>query len=369
MADAQRNSLLNQIESAQNALDRESKSGFGPRSKAAADHLDRLNSQLRQLDATRRDNDPRQRAIKLGINVGAPVVGMTGGALLAKGIEKRHAATMGVRAAQAKALGAEARKLLKRVPSSGAASPLIKSKLGAIAATASKLNLSRIKGPLGLTTAGLLLAEGAFSRFVLANQVQSEQGKEALRAVGTASAFAATSLIGKRLVANATPKVLPAARDLAAISTAGRLAGVGKLAGGASRLLIAGASKVALPLAVAAAAYSAYQGYRRDGVRGAAVGAADSFTLGLFSSAVKAAGYGSYIGARPSQTASARLSLSRSAAARSARAQRTSATLSGARASIRSDGMTAAYSAVRRVGNKSVRVSVRSYRTPTRGRA
>ncbi len=47
--------------------------------------------------------------------------------------------------------------------------------------------------------------------------------------------------------------------------------------------LVNGLSRVALPILAARAAYNAYQGYQKDGVRGAVLGAADAATFGLAS--------------------------------------------------------------------------------------
>lgn len=158
--------------------------------------------------------------------------------------------------------------------------PAGKNKLRAIVQTAEKLGLGKVKGPVGVATAGLLLTEGLISRSVLAPQVDNEYAKEALRSVGTASVFAATSLIGERMIQNATQKTLPSAASLASINEA-RLAskktprgGVHKLSVQASKgglatwaLKLVGktALRVATPVVVGVAAAAAFSKSSRAG--------------------------------------------------------------------------------------------------------
>jgi len=70
-----------------------------------------------------------------------------------------------------------------------------------------------------------------------------------------------------------------AAKTHAPVTQAGRKAvsmGLGRFA----RVALGVAGKVALPLQVASTAYSAYEGYQREGLKGAAVDAGDSLTFG-----------------------------------------------------------------------------------------
>lgn len=83
---------------------------------------------------------------------------------------------------------------------------------------------------------------------------------------------AAESLMNKHLMGEVS-----LSRGLAA-KTTGRVS-----AAALGRAALGVASKAALPLTAAFAAYEAYQGYQKDGVRGAAMGAADSLTFGAAS--------------------------------------------------------------------------------------
>ncbi len=163
---------------------------------------------------------PYDRARALGLNIGAMVAGATIGGKLAKGIEQKHAAGVTAANKQLAAVAKEARGLMK----SAKPSPVALAKLAAVVSTADGMRLAKRPAALGLTTAGMLLAEGGFARFVLAPGAEGP-AKEVLQAAGTASAFAATSLIGKRLLANATTPNLPAARDVAAVDAARKFLG------------------------------------------------------------------------------------------------------------------------------------------------
>src|SRR5690606_8076449 len=119
----------------------------------------------------------------------------------------------------------------------------------------------------GIGMAGILLAEGALARFVIAPQVKNETAREVISGAGSAFGFAATTMLAKRAIANATPKAVPMAAHMAAVETARRMPGVAAAAAafkpppamgtGARALSVAArvASRAALPLMVAGAAY------------------------------------------------------------------------------------------------------------------
>jgi hypothetical protein len=219
-----------------------------------------------------------ERAWQLGVNVVMPLAGVAVGHKVAKSIEKRHIAALAAKAKQVQSLGNSASKLLaSKMPRQ-----LMKSKLAGIVSTADKLQLSKVRGPVGLVPAALLLGEGAFSRFVLAKQVENESAREALRAVGTASAFAATNLVGERMIQNRTLAKVPQSTAFAAIEAARAKAGPVAAAVGPSKLRVALGlgGKIALPLTAAMAAYAAYEGYKKEGLKGAGMGVADSLTFG-----------------------------------------------------------------------------------------
>ena len=164
---------------------------------------------------------PVERAYQLGINVGAPVAGYVAGVQLAKNIGAKHAAGVAAANKQLKALGTQ---IARTIPKTGMPKPATIAKLTGMVQSADVLRLASRPTALGLATAGLVLAEGGVARFVLAPQAgDNKVAKEALGAVGTASIFAATTLVGKRLIANATTTALPDAKAVAAVETARKL--------------------------------------------------------------------------------------------------------------------------------------------------
>lgn len=230
-------------------------------------------------------NDPLQRAYHIGLNVTAPVVGMVAGHKIAKGIEARHIKSMEAVGREVAAIAKDAR---KAVSSAGA-----KHVLPGIVKAANALKYAKVTGPLGLPTAALLLAEGAYTRFALAPDVEKDSpaAAETLRAIGTASTFAATGIVGARWLQNRSPIVVPNAKDVAAIENARTMAPKArKLSAGldaaqaakavdtlskASKVLkIAG--KVSLVATAVYATVNATVGYMDDGVRGAGRGVVDA---------------------------------------------------------------------------------------------
>jgi len=231
---------------------------------------------------------PGERLYRTGVQVGALGIGLAAGAKVAKTIEKRHVTALAASAKQVEQLGGLAAKLMKQKPGRAGSRAAIKAQLIGVVQTAHKMGLTKVRGPIGVVPAGMLLAEGAMARFIVAPQIQNEAARELVGAGATASLFAATTLIGKRLTANRTLAALPPSKGFAAIEAAKARVGLPTPTAGARALGVAGkvmsiGGKVFLPLAVAGAAYESYQGYQRAGVKGAAFGAADSLTFGAAS--------------------------------------------------------------------------------------
>jgi hypothetical protein len=212
-----------------------------------------------------RAQESRERTYQIAISAGSAVAGMAIGHAGAHVIKASHAKHVAETAKPARDLARQATPLLTNITKRGP-SPLAIDKLAALVKTADRMKIGRIAGPVGVATAGLLLAEGAFSRFVLAPQIENKTGQEAARAVGTASLFAATSIVGARMLQNAMPKSLPAAAPVATIETARNvvnraapgaipLSAAQKLAASAGSLLkLASRAAPAVTLAVAATA-------------------------------------------------------------------------------------------------------------------
>jgi len=185
------------------------------------------------------DNSVRDAVVSAGINVGMPLAGMALGARLAKSITKSTAAHIRANNKELAGLAAAATKVMRgAVPKN----MTVNAALAGTVAAADKLKLGRTAGPKAMAYAGLLIAEGALSRFVVAPAVKDETTREVLSAVGTGSTFAATTLIGKRMIDNATSKVVPNAANLAVIHAA------------RAKLLTTGTGAKALAAASAAAA-------------------------------------------------------------------------------------------------------------------
>lgn len=188
--------------------------------KAAQAQVDLVNAQAKaDRERTQAENAGVDRATQIGMNVGAAAAGVAIGHRVAAGIEKRHLDFMENNAKQVSAVGKEARSILARgVPAATNNGQLLR--LKGVVTTADKLHLGKIAGPKGLVAAGVLLAEGAISRFVVAPQLENETAREAVNSVATLGVFGATTILGQRSIANATPQKLPSGKDLAAIETA-----------------------------------------------------------------------------------------------------------------------------------------------------
>jgi hypothetical protein len=200
------------------------------RVKAAADKERRADEAAAEQRKHQREVESKgkswgERGYQTVISVGAPVAGIAVGHKVAKALEARHVAHIASTKTQMSSLGSKARELMKPAVVKSMQPRVHAAQVAGVVSAADKLKLTKVKGPLGLVPAALLLGEGMFSRYVLANQVESEGAKEALRAVGTASVFAATNLVGERAVHNATLKIMPAATDVASIQAVRKLAG------------------------------------------------------------------------------------------------------------------------------------------------
>ncbi len=157
------------------------------------------------------------KAWNITLALGGPAVGILIGHKMAKRIETRHVETMKARRTAAQSLARAANSAASSRAATQAA------KLRGIVRTGDRLKIGSVRGPLGLATAGLLLAEGAFSRYYVAPQMRkdgSPAAADAFSTMGTASLFAATNLVGERMMHNATPPVVPAAHNLAAVEAA-----------------------------------------------------------------------------------------------------------------------------------------------------
>lgn len=331
---------------------------------------------IRQLEAAaeKRKFDSEHswsgKAWQAGVNIVMPAAGVGLGMKMAKTIEKRHVAATAVRNAQIAGIGKSIATTMSSAGKSASSIATRNAKLAGAIVTSDKLRLAVSKGPAGLGMGAVLLAEGAMARFVVAPAIKNETASEVIRGVGTASAFAASTLVAKRMVANATPRALPNAAHVARIETARRLVGADALktaAAAAPKMGIAVralsiASKAALPLMVAHAAYSGYQGFKRAGAGGAALGVADSLSFGLATPLARMAGY------TAQSRVAGRVAVARQAAARTqaavARHRTGGAHLRSIARLPRGDGMTKAYTRVQ--AGKAVRVS--GYKTPRGGR-
>ena len=354
-----RKALESQIKAAQKAFERESRTGFQNKTKNAARFLKSLNKQLEDLDREQRDNAPWRQRTELGLTAAAPVVGYAFGSHLAKKIDSKVPAGIKARNAELNKLAKQAEALIPDEPGAPKAprvpkmklgkngkplknqppgvkigkngkqimpkpaapkpvkiSPTAAKKLGAIVKTADNLKLGPgrmarftprgLSGPIGLATGAALIAEGTFARVVLADQAADKTVKAGFKALGTASAFAATGLVAKRIVSNATTSTMLNAKSLAVIEQAralsqGTAAGASKAAAikggskavakaapmlarlaGAGRVAGAIGSKIAAPITVAAFVGGAAYSYYKHGDATRALGAGvDAALFGL----------------------------------------------------------------------------------------
>ncbi len=318
-----------------------------------------------------RANSPREAAWQLGLNVAAPVTGFAGGKAYANWINNRAIASVGDKSKELKSLASSISRQLAVSANKKKLGVAAVAKLSGAVRTADRMGLTRIKGPAGVGVAAVVLAEGAFSRFVAAPQSEGKT-RDVLGAVGTASVFLASTMVATRSVQNATLAKLPSAAALAKIETARTMI---QTMGGSA------AGKVAMPLlakmspAIAAGARLGARaipvvGWALAGA-GIAKGGYDAWKKGGTASDIAISAARGFVGldarvSKPMGDArieSARAALGRAAAARNA-ASGGGSTLAAARrvaaAGPSSDGMTKAY--VRQQGGKTV--NVKSYKTP-----
>lgn len=308
-----RKAVRRQIQAAQKSLERESASGFGDRSRKAGDYLTSLNTQLEKIDRDEYEAQPSTQAKHLALSAAGVPVGMYAGSKYANAIQKKYDLSIKARNAELKSLAKQAEKILPRespdpvlrgtklVPLSPQRkmNALSKQKLGGIVIAADKLGLNKrpplgmrsLSGPLALTSAGVLVAEAAFSRFVLGRDERlPDTAREIANSVGTGLATTGLTLVGKRALANQTTQAITHAASSAIIETARKAAGkeavavaasvASKAAGGAA--VLSTAAKVAGPVAMLAVAggVAAYN-YRQHGSVKRALGAAADMTVGF----------------------------------------------------------------------------------------
>lgn len=194
------------------------------RARAEADRI-AADAKKRADEAVERDKErveqERQQAIKTGLTVAFPLAGIYAGHKVAKNITAQDAASISQRAKNINALAKDIDATVAKYSTArGAAKTMLGKQLVGSVRTADRLQLTRTKGPRAGVIAAMLVAEGAFSRFVAAPNVTNETAKEALLQASSASLFAATTLVGERSVAIATPQAAPKASALASVEKA-----------------------------------------------------------------------------------------------------------------------------------------------------
>lgn len=282
------------VEAARIEGERQQRAANERREEADRQERERVRTEKAAADKAKREADQAKAREALPWQVAASVaalpLGIATGVVGAKLIDSRHQAAIAGRSKELAALGKDAGKLLAKVPDKGAIPRALKANLGGVVVAADKLGLGRLKGPVGMVPAALLLAEAAYTRFAGAPLVDDERIKAGLNGIATASVFAATNLVGERMVQNATPKALPSATALAKIEAARNIVSPSAMKAVTTNAMST-AAKIA-PLAVkaipwvgmaVAAGYSAYQGYQQEGMKGAAIGAVDGLTFGAVS--------------------------------------------------------------------------------------
>ena len=321
--DTRRDSLMRQIESAQQALNRESASGFGDRSERAAKHLDSLNKQLSDYDAS----GFGPKAVEISKTAVPAVIGGVAGVKVASSMGSRSAAVAQTNIQRFNQLAKQVERIRTNTPKN-----IVGSKAGdkMIALVNEGFVLGGRKAPLtstgvsrafqsarplfakagGKFGAGLVLglaAEGIASRYVLPNYTTDPVLKESLAITGTASLAAAVTYTIKRKIDIAKPGLKPAATEIAKVTAAHgqivREVGGAGLKRTGRALAFKAASRVVLPVAVGAAAVLAYSKSSRAGesksraFAKAVVAGADEATLGVTSGANRAlSGHGGVSG-------------------------------------------------------------------------
>lgn len=276
--DARRDSLMQQIESAQRALDRESASGFGDRSKRAAEHLQGLNKQLADYD--RSGFGPR--AVEIAKTAVPAALGGLAGYRIARGMGERNAALAAQNIERFTTLAKNVERLRKNTPNGivgtksgdklialvnegftlgGARQPFrsVPTPKSSLLAQARPL-FAKAGGKFGLALFAGLAAEGVVSRFVAPGYTDDPVLKESMAITGTASIAAAATYGIKRKIDMARPGLRPAATEIAKVTAAhGQIVReMGTKPASAATLsrwaAVKAASRVLLPVAVGAAA-------------------------------------------------------------------------------------------------------------------
>jgi len=270
--------------------------GAEAQAKAAQAEVDRITAQAK-ADREKRAAETAgvDRVTQIGMNVGAAAAGTVIGHKVASGIETRHLVTSAARNAEIAKVGTDVNKVLAAGIATGKKGEGALRKLQGAVAAADKLGLGKVRGPMGLPMAGILIAEAALMRGVVAPAFENQTAKEAVNAVGTLGMFGATALLGQRAIQNATPQSLPNAKALTAIETAraivknpasvtaekpkiktpkvpkaapaapGAMGTMASAAGKAVKAVGKGALRVLMPVAAFAAAASAFRSSAQAG--------------------------------------------------------------------------------------------------------
>ena len=167
----------------------------------------------------------RERAYQVGMQIAAVGGGVALGHRLAHSIEKRHVAHLKAITPQTAAVGYQAQQLLKG-GKGGVVNAAARTKLAGLVTAADRAGLTKIRGPVGAVMGGILITEAMIARMLIAPNVDNATVKEAINQVSTGSLFAATSLIGQRLLQNRTLAALPPVKGIAAIESARAVAGM-----------------------------------------------------------------------------------------------------------------------------------------------
>lgn len=282
--DTRRDSLIQQIEAAQNALNRESASGFGARSKNAAEHLDKLNKQLADYDSS----GFGPQAVEVAKTAVPAVIGGVGGVKLATAIGKTQTAKAATNLQRFNTLAKQVERIRTNTPKN-----IVGSKAGdKMIALVNEGNVlggksapftaagaprrfqstrplfSKAGGKFGFGLLFGIAAEGIASRYVLPNYTTDKTLKEGLQITGTASMAAAVTYAVKRKIdiAKAT-SLRPASTEIAKVTAAqGQLLREVRAGAPTPRAAALGAAKkVLLPAAMVTAGMLAYAGASRAG--------------------------------------------------------------------------------------------------------
>lgn len=165
--------------------------------------------------------ETREALLKAGINATALGAGLYGGLKYATKIDARRETAVKAAAPHLDKLAKEASTAVKgyeKSTTTRATRNAVK-KLAGVVKAADDAKITA-KAPRGLGPAAVLLAEGAISRFLIAPNVKNEAAKEAFQALGTASAVAATTIVGKGAINVATPTTPVNAKNLAVVENA-----------------------------------------------------------------------------------------------------------------------------------------------------